>query len=117
MARLQGVPWLSELDFIGLDCYWPIYTNLTGLAHFWDVAAVEDIVRVCDGCAFWRCNVFVAGTHRPYQTHAQHAHAAKASGMAQTHRPYQTHAQHAHAAKASGMAQAAPTFAGGLGHQ
>jgi hypothetical protein len=24
-----GVPWLDELDFIGLDCYWPIYTNLS----------------------------------------------------------------------------------------
>ena len=39
-----GVPWLDALDFIGLDCYWPVYTDLTKLEHWWDVASVEDIV-------------------------------------------------------------------------
>jgi hypothetical protein len=39
-----GVPWLDALDFIGLDCYWPIYTDLSKLSHFWEVASVEDIV-------------------------------------------------------------------------
>ena len=40
-----GVPWLDALDFIGLDCYWPLFTDLTKLDHFWDVASVEDIVK------------------------------------------------------------------------
>ena len=40
-----GVPWLDALDFIGLDCYWPIYTDLGRLTHFWEVASVEEIVK------------------------------------------------------------------------
>ena len=27
LAR-NGVPWIHALDFIGLDCYWPIITDL-----------------------------------------------------------------------------------------
>ena len=38
-----GVPWLDALDFIGLDCYWPIYTDLKKLEHFWDVASVVSL--------------------------------------------------------------------------
>jgi hypothetical protein len=40
-----GVKYLDALDFIGLDCYWPIFTNLTKLDHFWDVASSEEIAR------------------------------------------------------------------------
>ena len=43
MAK-NGVPYLSQLDFIGLDCYWPIMTNLSSLENWWDVASVKEIV-------------------------------------------------------------------------
>jgi hypothetical protein len=39
-----GVPWIDALDFIGLDCYWPIYTNISRLRHFWEVSSVDEIV-------------------------------------------------------------------------